>query len=207
MEYPRVKLIGGSMDFTINPLKAAVRMEAAYTSGEEFANTARPQLYSTNNVFRSVIGIDRQTFIRFINPNRTTLISAQIFFQHIFDHELNNGLFGQVGMPDWKDNIQATLLIKAYLMHDRLSPQLIIAEDVKAHAAALAPQADWLFSDRLRLSFGANIKLASTASWKFDDCRSCNPYPPYTTYAGQSLVPGSAGVGDLSRWGRSEPAR
>ncbi|MFX6850102.1 hypothetical protein ABTH27_20040, partial [Acinetobacter baumannii] len=76
------------MDFQLPSVGAAVRMEGAYTSGEEFANTARSQLYSKNNVFRSVIGIDRPTFIPFISHTSATLISAQLFWQHIFSHEL-----------------------------------------------------------------------------------------------------------------------
>ncbi|MCP2807360.1 hypothetical protein NK913_24130, partial [Salmonella enterica subsp. enterica serovar Typhimurium] len=79
MYFPRVNLIGGSMDFEWEAANAAVRIEAAYTNGEEFANTAKPELYSSNDVFRAVIGIDRPTFIPFINPRRTTLISGQLF--------------------------------------------------------------------------------------------------------------------------------
>lgn len=201
MYYPRVKLLGGSMDFTLDALKSSVRVESAYTAGEEFANTLQPGLYSTNNVFRSVIGIDRPTFIPFINRSRTTLISGQVFYQHIFDHQLMNASYGQVGMPDWKDNVEATLLIKGYLMNDRLSPQIIFAHDFRAHAAVAAPQIDWIATDRLKFSFGANIKLASTSTWRFDDCRSCNPYPPFTTYVGQQLSPGSSGVGGFEPLG------
>ena len=36
MEFPRVNLVGGSMDFQLPAAGAAVRVEAAYTDGEEF---------------------------------------------------------------------------------------------------------------------------------------------------------------------------
>jgi len=58
-------------------------------------------------VFRSVIGFDRPTFIPFINKNRTTLLSAQLFYQHIFDHQLEDGLYGKVGIPDWRTTSSA----------------------------------------------------------------------------------------------------
>jgi len=203
VHYPRVNLVGGSMDFQIEAAKAAVRLEGAFTDGEEFPNTSRPKLYSKNKVFRSVIGIDRPTFIPWINPNRTTLISGQLFYQHIFDHERERGLYGPVGMPDWKDNVIGTLLIKAFLMNDRVSPQLILARDFRAHAWVASPQVEWLFSDNLKLVVGANVKGRSDEDrWKFDDCRSCNPYPPFTTYVGQGLAPGSAGVGGFEPIGR-----
>lgn len=203
MVFPRVNMIGGSLDFQSEAAKAAFRLEAAMTKGEEFSNTARPELYSSNKVFRSVIGIDRPTFVDFINPNRTTLFSAQIFYQHIFDHQVSQGLYGPVGMPDWKDSYTGTLLIKAFLMNDRLSPQLITAYDFKAKAAVYAPSIEWLFSDALKLTLGANIKTKSgNSNWAFDDCRSCNPYAPYTTYVGQTLQPASAGVGGFEPLGR-----
>ncbi|MCX7171057.1 MAG: DUF1302 domain-containing protein [Proteobacteria bacterium] len=203
MYFPRVNLIGGSMDIQSQTLGAAIRLEGALTSGEEFPNTARPELYSKNRVFRSVIGFDRPTFVPFISTSRTTLFSAQLFYQHIFDHELAPGLMGPVGMPDWEDNFIGTLLIKGFVMNDRVSPQLILARDFKARAWAASPQVDWIVTDSLKLTFGANVKGRSDdAVWKTDDCRSCNPYPPFSTYAGQSFAPGSGGLGGLEPLGR-----
>lgn len=203
IHFPRVHLIGGSMDFQWEGAGAAVRLEGALTHGEEFPNTLKPRLYSKNKVWRSVIGFDRPTFVPFINPKRTTLFSAQLFYQHIFDHELERGLYGQVGMPDWENNVIGTLLIKAFLANDRVSPQIIFAHDVKARATVVAPSIDWLVSDKLKITVGGNFKTrASERRWDFDDCRSCNPYAPYTTYVGQTMNPGSAGVGGLEPLGR-----
>lgn len=202
MHFPRVNLIGGSMDFEWQAAKAAVRVEAAFTNGEEFANTLKPQLYSKNKVFRSVIGFDRPTFVPFINPNRTTLFSAQLFYQHIFDHEFERGPLGPVGMPDWENNVIATLLMKAFLVNDRVSPQLITAYDVQARALVTSPQVDWIVTDKFKLSFGGNFKLRNGDDrWKFDDCRSCNPFPPFTAYD-QHTGPGSLGLGGLEPLGR-----
>ncbi len=201
--YPRVNLIGGSMDFQVEAAGAAIRLEGALTQGEEFANSARPELYSKNKVWRSVVGIDRPTFIPFINPHRTTLLSAQLFWQHIFNHELTDAAGGQVGMPDWQDNVIGTLLIKGFMMNDRVSPTLILARDFKAKAWAIAPSVEWNVTNDLKLTFGANYKGRDDQStWHFDDCRSCNPYAPYTTYVGQTFNPGSAGIGTIEPLGR-----
>ena len=204
MEFPRVHLLGGSMDFQVESAGAAVRVEAAVTEGEEFPNTLKPKLYSKNNVFRSVIGIDRPTFVPFISETRTTLFSGQLFYQHIFNHQLEDGQFGPVGMPDWEDNVIATLLVKAFLMNDRLSPQLILARDFRAKAMAAAPSVEWLYSDNLKLTVGGNFKLGSTADDKFDDCRACNPWGPFTAPVGDT-DPTSAysrGLGGFEPLGR-----
>jgi hypothetical protein len=204
--YPRVSLIGGSADFELKALKTAVRIETALTHGEEFANTLRPALYSQNNVFRSVIGFDRPTFVPFISRTRTTLISGQVFFQHIFNHQEERAPLGWVGMPDWQDNAIATLLIKGFLVNDRVSPQIISAYDFRAQALVVAPSLDWIFNNHLKMTIGANLKTADRIDhWKFDDCRSCNPFPPFTSgpdYAGDPTTAFSRGLGGLEPLGR-----
>jgi hypothetical protein len=206
MHYPRVNLIGGSMDFQVPAANAAVRVEAAYTDGEEFANTNRPELYSKNNVFRTVIGIDRPTFIPFISETQATLISGQLFYQHIFDHEWKRGSLGPVGMPDWEDNVIGTLLIKAFLKNGMVSPQVIFAHDFKARATVVAPQVEMHLSNDLKVTIGANYKLAEGRSrWEFDDCRACNPFAPFTAPNGDpdpftSYSRGLAGMEPLGRF-------
>jgi hypothetical protein len=203
MYFPRVNLVGGSMDFQLPSIGAAVRLEGAYTTGEEFANTAKTDLFSKNDVFRSVIGIDRPTFVPFISETSATLFSGQLFYQHIFNHEWSQSSLGPVGMPDWKDNFIGTLLIKAFLRNGTLSPQIIFAYDFQAQAAAIAPQVEWNATNDLKITIGANYKLAEGRDrWKFDDCRSCNPYAPFTTYDGQGMNSGSAGLGGMEPLGR-----
>lgn len=208
MEFPRVNLIGGSMDFQVPSAGAAVRIEAAYTDGEEFANTSREELYSKNNVFRAVIGVDRPTFIPFISETSATLISGQLFYQHIFDHQWNQGSMGPVGMPDWKDNFIGTLLIKGFLKNGTISPQVIFAHDFQARATAVAPQLEWNYSNDLKFTVGANYKLADGRDrWKFDDCRACNPFVPFTAPNAESglpssMVPYSRGLSGMEPMGR-----
>jgi len=203
MYFPRVNLIGGSMDFQVPAAGAAVRVEAAYTNGEEFSNTARSELYSKNDVFRAVIGVDRPTFIPFISETSATLISGQLFYQHIFDHEWHQSAMGPVGMPDWKDNFIGTLLIKGFLRNGTLSPQIIFAHDFRAQATAVAPQLEWNFSNDLKITLGANYKLAEgRTNWHFDDCRSCNPYPGYTAYDPSQATGQSWGLGGMEPLGR-----
>jgi hypothetical protein len=201
--YPRVNLIGGSMDFQIESLGGAMRLEGAYTSGEEFANTLKPELYSKNNVWRSVIGFDRPTFVPFISTERTVLFSGQLFYQHIFDHQLEARPLGYAGMPDWKDNVVATLLMKAFLMQDRLSPEVIFARDFRAGANVVAPAVEWSATDNLKFKFGANYKFGpSQQQHQFDDCRSCNPFNPYTAGFNGHPEAWSAGLSNSEPLGR-----
>lgn len=207
IEFPRVLLLGASADFYVEelagiPVKSAFRVEFAHTNGEEFANTLDPRLYSESNVIRWVVGWDRPTFIRWLNPNRAFLISAQMFGQHLLDHELEKISLalpsGQVvaaeaGMPDWKDNFFFTLLFQGNYMNDRLNPRVISAYDVKAQAGVVAPQIEWIYSDNWRFTLGANLKFGRSKN-EFDDCRLCNQFPPFTDPTG-GLGPGGAPLG------------
>ncbi|MES9819218.1 MAG: DUF1302 family protein [Candidatus Thiodiazotropha sp.] len=188
MHFPRVNLLGGSLDFYVDDIKSVFRVEAAYTQGEEFANTLRPELYSESDVFRYVVGWDRPTFIPFLNERRAFLLSAQLFGEYLVDHERDtiNGI--EAGIPNWEINHIGTLLIKGWYKNDRVSPQVIMAHDFKAHASVIAPSVDWLISDNLRLTVGANVKVGDGAQ-EFDDCRACNLFPPFT---------GAGAPGDLA---------
>lgn len=190
IHFPRVNLLGGSLDLYSDKLKSVFRIEAAYTDGEEFANTLEPKLYSESDVFRYVIGWDRPTFIPFLNERRAFLLSAQLFGQYLLDHQSRkvNGI--EVGMPDHEHNHIATLLVKGWYKNDRLSPQVIFAHDLGANATTIAPSIDWLINDNLRLTFGANIKVGDGPD-KFDDCRACNPFPGFTD---PSLPAGSLAI-------------
>ncbi|NTV72448.1 MAG: DUF1302 domain-containing protein [Azonexaceae bacterium] len=202
MHFPTVNLLGGSMDFQLPSVGAAVRMEGAMTWGEEFANSMRDELYSKNKVFRSVIGFDRPTFIPFISETSATLISAQLFYQHIFNHETQDAPFGKIGMVDWKDNFIGTLLIKGFLRNGTLSPQIIFAHDFQAQATAVAPQVEWNVSNDLKVTLGANYKLAEGRDrWKFDDCRACAPYTQFS-YDPAGTVGANYGMTGMEPLGR-----
>ena len=183
--FPRVTLVGGSADFYIDPLKSAFRVELAHTSGEEFADTSASNLNSESDVIRWVIGWDRPTYIRWLNPNRTFLLSAQIFGQHLLDHKsISHPISGhQIGFQDWKNGYIGTFLFQGFFRNDRVLPRIIAAYDFRAKAAVLGPAVDYLINDNLRLIFGANIKLGSGPRVA-DDGRTSNAFPPFTNAPG-----------------------
>ena len=188
IDFPRINLIGGSMDIQAESIGSTFRLETALTKGEEFANTSRSSMYSESRVWRYVIGWDRPTFIPFLNPTRAFLLSAQLFGQHLLDHEEYDSPWGKTGMPDWEHNHIGTFLIKGWFQNDRVSPQVIMAHDFKAKATTVAPSVEWLFSDNLKFTFGANIKTGDGAR-KWDDTRTINPWAPFTGTQGLPVAP------------------
>jgi hypothetical protein len=185
IDFPRITLIGASIDFYIEALKSTFRVEVAHTSGEEFPNTLEERLFSESDVVRWVIGIDRNTFIPFLNERRAFLISLQVFGQHLQDHQLSRvnaqGIptLSDVGMVDWDDNYTATLLFQGNYLNDRLTPQILTAYDFEAGSGTVAPSIDWKISNSWRLTATLNVKFGDGAQ-AFDDNRGANPFPPFT---------------------------
>ncbi len=201
--FPRVKLLGGSLDYYSQSIDTVFRMEAAYTSGEEFANTIQPRLFSESDVVRYVIGADKNFFMRSINKNRAFLLSMQVFGQHLLDHETQSAAFGTIGMPDWEENWIATALLKGWWMNDRLSPQLILAHDFRGEATTVEASVDWLISDNWQFIVKANVKLGDK-QFEFDDCRTCNPWGPFTSTPAHAdpFQSGSVGLQGFEPLGR-----
>nr|BAH90411.1 putative transcriptional regulatory protein LysR [uncultured bacterium] len=205
IHFPRVNLLGGSLDIYADSIKSVFRVEAAVTSGEEFANSLERRLYSESDVARWVVGWDRPTFIPFLNKRRAFLLSAQLFGQHLLDHERKtvNGI--DVGMPDHEDNYIMTFLLKGWYEADTISPQLIIAHDFEGQATTVSPSVDWLIDNHWRLVVAANIKYAQEVP-DFDDCRACNPFPGFTDLAGvNAFGPMPAGALPLRNLAGQEP--
>ncbi|MDH1536998.1 DUF1302 domain-containing protein [Pseudomonas chengduensis] len=200
IHFPRVNLIGGSMDYYSQAIDTVFRVEVAHTEGEEFANTLQSRLFSESDVTRYVIGADKNIFIPFLNPGRAFLFSGQLFGQHIREHQLEDRPLGKAGMPDWEQNWIGTLLVKGWWMNDRLSPQVLVAHDLKAHATAIAPSVQYLFSDNLKIIAGANFKVGRGAR-EVDDCRSCNPWDPFTSFGlPEGVTAGLSGYEPLGRF-------
>ena len=198
--FPRIHLVGGSLDFYVDPIKSVFRVELAHTWGEEFANTRDSRLFSRSKVIRYVVGWDRNTFIPLLNRRRSFLFSAQVFGEHLLDHVFRREILGPTGMPNWEENWIATLLIRGFYKSDRVSPQLIIAHDVRANATVFAPSIDWLISDSWRLIVGANLKRGRTRN-RFDDCRTCNPFMlPIRSDPSDTTSQGLGGLEPLGRF-------
>lgn len=204
IHFPRVFLVGGSLDYYSEALDTAIRVEGAWTKGEEFADSTQERLFSESEVARWVIGADHNFFVRSINKNKAFLMSFQTFGQHILQHNRVQRAFGEAGMPDRENNYISTLLLQGWWMQDRLSFKVIQAYDWGAEAYVVSPSMDWLIDDNWRFQLGANIKFdRGPAEWA--DCTKCNPFSPYTDstapiHAGGAS--GEAGLGGIEPLGR-----
>ncbi|MEM7542037.1 MAG: DUF1302 family protein, partial [Pseudomonadota bacterium] len=94
-EYARSHTLGLAMDY-FEPWSGIVfRIESSWTFDELVNNTRTHDWLDKSEVMRFSIGMDRPTFIPFLNKDRTFFLSMQIFDTWYWDHEgdKNTGYF------------------------------------------------------------------------------------------------------------------
>lgn len=148
IHFPKVNLIGGAIDYYSMDMDAVWRIETTYTEGEELPRDTDG--HKETDMFRYVIGLDKNLVIPELGTGSAFLISAQVFGEHILDHEKD--------MPNEKDNWIGTFLFKGWYMNNRLSPQVIIAHDVGAKATVVAPSISWTPDNHWSFNLALNVK-------------------------------------------------
>ena len=149
VHFPRVNLIGGSIDYYSMDQDAVWRLETAYTQGEEQPRDLDG--FKETDMFRYVVGFDKNIIIPALGTRSAFLLSTQLFGEHILDHEAD--------MPNEENNWIATMLFKGWYVNNRLSPQIIIAHDFGAEATAVAPSIEYLIDDNWKVNAGFNVKF------------------------------------------------
>lgn len=148
IKFPRVNLVGGSIDYYSMAMDAVWRLEMAYTQGEELPRDTDG--HKETDMVRYVIGFDKNIMIPALGTGSAFLLSTQLFGEHIQDHEAD--------MPNEQDNWIATALFKGWYKNNRLSPQIIVAHDFAAKATVFAPSVDYLITDAWKVNLGLNVK-------------------------------------------------
>ncbi|UCG73954.1 MAG: hypothetical protein JSV45_06155 [Chromatiales bacterium] len=212
IEFPRLMMYGASADWYWDWATTSFRIETTFTQDEEFADTSQERLYNDSDVWRFVFGFDRPTFIPFLNKNRAFLISGQVFYQEILDHNkdsfnsigLDTTQFGRIGFQDWDQNVFLTLLIQGNYMNDRLTPQILGAYDTQAQALVLGPSLEFKPSNNWLFKIMANWKWTDgNPAEDADDNRTANIFPPNTCgpAGGSPICPDDGSFGPWSSLG------
>jgi hypothetical protein len=174
IHFPPIDVVGGSADWADPWTASTWRFEFTRTHGEEFPDTLKPRLFRQSDTVRYLIGWDRNTFLRWLNPTRTFLFSGQAFFTHLIQHERQGS---RKGMPDPDVNVVFTLLIQGFYMSDRLNPRVIQAYDYRGDGYLIAPQIEFIWTDHI--DFTASFNMFFGAEKKFDTLLGFNSEEPF----------------------------
>ncbi len=151
MFYEQVHTPGLSIDY-FEPVTGIVfRIESSYTFDEPVQNTRKANWMDESDVVRFSLGMDRPTFIPFLNPNRTFFLSAQIFDTYYLDHEQGAGDGYIVG----EHNFIYTFFAQTQYLRDQLIPNGFIVWEEESDSWVSGITAEYLFNNHWSIKGGA----------------------------------------------------
>ncbi|MEW6301452.1 MAG: hypothetical protein AB1671_27580, partial [Thermodesulfobacteriota bacterium] len=132
-----------------------IRTEISWTANLLTSDLSKPDLFADTNVYRWVLGIDRPTLIRFLNPTRSFFLSFQAFGTHIPDAR-----GGRFGIPQGaNNNFIFTFFVQNQFMRDQLVYLLFGAYGTTGNDATLGGNAEYLITNNWSVQLGITAFL------------------------------------------------
>jgi hypothetical protein len=159
--FPFVNKLGATFNKYEDYTKTIWRGECVYIFNEPMPDGSIVNQTFTNSkiyekdTFQYMLGFDRPTMIRFLNPNRSFLISMQFFQRYIINDDSNvfDASPGGLGSDSYQTLI--TLLMNTGYRWDTINPQLLTAYNLSGEGY-INPQCEFWFGDHWRLGVGVN---------------------------------------------------
>jgi hypothetical protein len=149
LEYQRHSVVGFALDFAEDHTETSWNGEITYFDRVPFSDNDSPALHTDSGVVNLVVSVDRPTFVRFLNRNRTFFINGQVFFQYLTDYRDSftaNGPF----------NTLFTIGVFTGYHQDRLLPSLQFVYDVNSASGAVLWTFGYRVNERFSVQVGAN---------------------------------------------------
>jgi hypothetical protein len=149
LDYQRRNVVGLAVDFPEDRTKTNWNLEFTWFQGLRFSDNDSLELTSEADTLNLVVSVDRPTFIRFLNRNRTFFFNGQVFLQ---------------GIPDWRDSFVANGPVNALLTfsiftgyyQDRMIPGVQVVYDVNSESGAFLWSLGYRITQNFLLQFGLN---------------------------------------------------
>ena len=149
LDYQRRNVTGFAMDFAEDRTRTNWNVELSWFHQVRFSDNNSFDLTTGRDTVNLVVSIDRPTFLRPLNKNRTFFLNAQFFLQ---------------GIPGWKNSFVSNGPVNALMtfsvftgyFQDRLLPSLQLVYDVNSESGAFLWAMGYRISQNLLLQFGLN---------------------------------------------------
>ena len=154
LEFPRILTLGASLDYQIPRIDTILRLEVASDINRRIQSTSEYDYVEKSNVFQAAIGLDRSTFIPFLNRNRTAFLSFQTFVEHIVDYQ-DDGK--NRGMVPYQTDVISTFFMQNYWRNDTIILTNFVAVLWKSGGIVSGPTLRWVVNDNLFFDTGVNM--------------------------------------------------
>ncbi len=156
-KYRKQNTLGFSLDWFEPTTGFVIRSELSWTANALLTDTTKPDNWADGNIYRWVIGVDRPTLIRWLNPTRSFLLSVQAFGTHIPDVHA-----GRYGNPSGaNDNFIFTFFVQNQFMRDQLIYFLFGTFGTTGVDGTLGGNAEYLITNNWSVQLGITAFLGS----------------------------------------------
>jgi hypothetical protein len=150
IQYKQAHTTGLSIDY-FEPFSGIVaRIESSITLDELVNNTRKADWVDTSDVMRWSIGLDRPTFIPWLNKDRTFFLSMQLFDTWYIDHEGD----GKTGYLNDEHNFITTFFFIGNYMRDTLKPVGFFVWEEATNAYTAGLNLEWLIDNHWSMKVG-----------------------------------------------------
>jgi len=149
LDYQRRHVLGFAMDFAHDLSGSNWNLEATWFHRVRLSDLDSFDMTSKADLVNLTIGVDRPTFIRFLNKNRTFFLNAQLFMQYVVGYESSFSSDGP---------FNARLTVGAFTGYhqDRLVPGMQVVYDFPSHSGALLWSMGWRVTQSFLIQIGLN---------------------------------------------------
>lgn len=180
--YDQVHTTGLSVDYFDQWSGIVFRVESSFTGDEVVNNTRKANWVDESDVVRFSLGLDRPTFIRWLNKNRTFFLSLQVFDTWYLDHEggANDGFF--VDEHNWI----GTFFWETYYMRDQIKPSGFVVFEESSDTWVFGANIQWFIDNHWSIKAGVHLVEDKDKPGKFD----VGPFSSFTldgNYAQQAV--------------------
>jgi hypothetical protein len=172
---PKRNVLGFSMDFAEDRLKTNWSLEFTWINNEAFFDYENVDNVSYGDTLNMTISLDRQTFVNFLNANRTLFFNTQWFFSYVPNWQ--HGFSGNA----WNAFFTATVTTGYF--QDRLLPTLTGVYDVQSNSGAMLTEIQYRFTESFSMALGVSLFMGREGDFQPMDV---NPIAPTANETGHN---------------------
>ena len=164
IQYARSQTTGLSFDYFESYTGTVFRVESSITLDELVNNTRKANWVDDSDVMRWSIGIDRPTWIKWLNKNRTFFLSAQLFDTWYIDHEGDK----HTGFYTDEHNFITTFFFIANYMRDRVTPIGFLVWEEASNSWVAGLNAEWKIDNHWSIKSGLHTIWGGNENFRHD---------------------------------------
>ena len=185
LNYKQSHTPGLSFDY-FEPWSGIVfRVESSWTFDELVQNTRTANWIDTSEVMRWSIGLDRPTFIPWLNKDRTFFLSMQVFDTWYMDHEGDK----HTGYLQDEHNFITTFFWIGNYMRDKVKPVGFFVWEESSNSYVFGQNVEWFIDNHWSIKAGLHMIWEGDENFRHD-------MGPYTAYIKPYTTGSAAGFRD-----------